>query len=122
MSEADTPTPARRPRQLATNLLSRDMLICATCGKGLSPRDPDLVTVAALITAGNTDQLPGHLRRARENGLTEAELKEVIIHLAFYAGRPGPCPLSRSPSERSNLTPATRDRLPAPQQTPSLGL
>jgi len=54
----------------------------------LSPRDRSLITVAALITGGNTEQLPGHLERARQNGLTEAELKEAIIHLAFYAGWP----------------------------------
>jgi len=30
----------------------------------------------------------GHLARAKDNGLSEAELKEVIIHLAFYAGWP----------------------------------
>jgi 4-carboxymuconolactone decarboxylase len=54
----------------------------------LSPRDRSLITVAALITGGNTQQLPGHLQRAKENGLTETELKEVIIHLAFYAGWP----------------------------------
>jgi alkylhydroperoxidase/carboxymuconolactone decarboxylase family protein YurZ len=29
-----------------------------------------------------------HLGQARQNGLTETELKEVIIHLAFYAGWP----------------------------------
>lgn len=54
----------------------------------LSPRDRSLATVAALIANGNTEQLPGHLRRAKENGLTESELAEVIIHLAFYAGWP----------------------------------
>ncbi|GAB4513978.1 MAG: hypothetical protein Kow0047_25680 [Anaerolineae bacterium] len=54
----------------------------------LSPRDRSLVTVAALIANGNTEQLPGHLLRAKENGLTESELAEVIIHLAFYAGWP----------------------------------
>jgi 4-carboxymuconolactone decarboxylase len=54
----------------------------------LSPRDRSLITVAALIAGGNTEQLTGHLRRARDNGLTETELKEVIIHLAFYAGWP----------------------------------
>ena len=54
----------------------------------LSPRDRSLVTVAALIANGNTEQLPGHLSRARENGLSEEELKEAIIHLAFYAGWP----------------------------------
>jgi carboxymuconolactone decarboxylase family protein/alcohol dehydrogenase-like protein len=37
---------------------------------------------------GITEQLSGHLMRAKDNGLTEAELKEVITHLAFYAGWP----------------------------------
>ena len=54
----------------------------------LPPRDRSLVTVAALIANGNTEQLAGHLSRAKENGLTESELAEVIIHLAFYAGWP----------------------------------
>jgi 4-carboxymuconolactone decarboxylase len=54
----------------------------------LSKRDRSLITVAALITNGSTEQLRGHLARAKDNGLTEAELKEVIIHLAFYAGWP----------------------------------
>ena len=54
----------------------------------LSPRDRSLITVAALIMGGNSEQLPSHLARAKENGLTETELKEVITHLAFYAGWP----------------------------------
>ena len=54
----------------------------------LSPRDRSLITVAALITNGNTEQLSGHLARAGDNGLTDNELKEVIVHLAFYAGWP----------------------------------
>ena len=54
----------------------------------LSPRDRSLVTVAALIANGNTEQLPGHLNLARENGLSETELSEVMTHLAFYAGWP----------------------------------
>ena len=54
----------------------------------LSPRDRSLITVAALIAGGNTEQLPGHLNRARANGLSESEIAEVIIHLAFYAGWP----------------------------------
>jgi 4-carboxymuconolactone decarboxylase len=54
----------------------------------LSPRDRSLITVAALITNGGTEQLPGHLARARDNGLSDTELKEVIVHLAFYAGWP----------------------------------
>lgn len=56
--------------------------------EGLSQRDRSLITVAALVANGNTDQLPGHLNRARTNGISEAELSEVMTHLAFYAGWP----------------------------------
>lgn len=56
--------------------------------KELSPRDRSLITVAALIASGNSEQLSFHLNKAKENGLTETELKEVITHLAFYAGWP----------------------------------
>ncbi len=54
----------------------------------LSKRERSLITVAALIANGNTEQLAGHLNRAKDNGLSETELAEVIIHLAFYAGWP----------------------------------
>jgi 4-carboxymuconolactone decarboxylase len=56
--------------------------------EGLSQRDRSLITVAALIANGNTDQLPGHLNRAKVNGISETELSEVMTHLAFYAGWP----------------------------------
>ncbi|MCH6471795.1 carboxymuconolactone decarboxylase family protein [Sinomonas terrae] len=54
----------------------------------LSPRDRSLVTVAALLAGGNTEQLTFHLARAKENGVSEEELIEAITHLAFYAGWP----------------------------------
>src|SRR5436305_5759663 len=54
----------------------------------LSPKERSLVTVAALTTLGNTEQLVYHLGLAKENGNTEAELIEAITHLAFYAGWP----------------------------------
>jgi 4-carboxymuconolactone decarboxylase len=54
----------------------------------LAPRDRSLITVAALIAGGNTEQLSFHLNKARDNGLSETELIEVITHLAFYAGWP----------------------------------
>ncbi len=54
----------------------------------LSPKERSLVTVASLVTSGNTDQLVYHLGRARENGATIDELVEAITHLAFYAGWP----------------------------------
>jgi 4-carboxymuconolactone decarboxylase len=55
---------------------------------GLSKRDRSLVTVSALIAMNRPDQLRGHLQRARDNGLSEAELIEAITHLAFYSGWP----------------------------------
>ena len=54
----------------------------------LSPKERSLVTVAALTTSGNTDQLVYHLSLARQNGASESELIEAITHLAFYAGWP----------------------------------
>ena len=55
---------------------------------GLSKRDRSLVTVSALVAMNRPDQLRSHLRLARQNGLTEAELVEAITHLAFYSGWP----------------------------------
>jgi 4-carboxymuconolactone decarboxylase len=55
---------------------------------GLSPRDRSLITVAALVALYRTNELPGHLRRALENGVTRDELIEAMTHLAFYAGWP----------------------------------
>jgi 4-carboxymuconolactone decarboxylase len=54
----------------------------------LAARDRSLITVAALITGGDADQLPFHLAHARDNGVSETELIEAITHLAFYAGWP----------------------------------
>jgi 4-carboxymuconolactone decarboxylase len=54
----------------------------------LTPKERSLVTVAALATNGNTEQLGYHLGLAKENGNTEAELIEAITHLAFYSGWP----------------------------------
>lgn len=55
---------------------------------GLSKRDRSLVTVAALTAMGKTDQLKFHLTFARQNGVTDEELQEALLHLAFYAGWP----------------------------------
>jgi 4-carboxymuconolactone decarboxylase len=56
--------------------------------QGLSKRDRSVVTVSALIAMNRTEQLPFHLRRALENGVTQDELVELITHLAFYSGWP----------------------------------
>ena len=55
---------------------------------GLSPRDRSLVTVASLVALYRTNELPFHLSRALENGVTRDEIVETITHLAFYSGWP----------------------------------
>ena len=55
---------------------------------GLSPRDRSLITVASLVALYRTNELPFHLTRAIDNGVTRDELTELITHLAFYAGWP----------------------------------
>jgi 4-carboxymuconolactone decarboxylase len=54
----------------------------------LSKRDRSLITVAALAALYRSNELPFHLKRALENGLTKDELIEAMTHLAFYAGWP----------------------------------
>ena len=54
----------------------------------LSKRDRSLATVSALIAMNRPEQLRAHLAIARQNGVKDAELVEVITHLAFYAGWP----------------------------------
>ena len=54
----------------------------------LNRRDRSLVTCAALVALGKTEQMSFHFPRAIENGVTADELVELITHLAFYAGWP----------------------------------
>ena len=55
---------------------------------GLSKRDRSLITVATLTALYRTGQLPGHINRALDNGVTKEEIGEIITHIAFYAGWP----------------------------------
>jgi 4-carboxymuconolactone decarboxylase len=55
---------------------------------GLSPRDRSLITVTTLIALYRVNELPFHLQRALDNGVTRDEIGELITHLAFYAGWP----------------------------------
>lgn len=54
----------------------------------LSKRDRSLITCAALVAQGKTEQMEFHFGRAIENGVSQEELVELITHLAFYAGWP----------------------------------
>ena len=55
---------------------------------GLSIRERQIASVAALVATGRSSQLPVHLRSSLKAGLTAAELQEVIIQTATIAGFP----------------------------------
>jgi 4-carboxymuconolactone decarboxylase len=70
--------------QYTTDVLFRDLWL----RPDLAPRDRSLVTVSALVATGQVAQIPYHLNRAMDNGLTKEQAGEAITHLAFYVGWP----------------------------------
>jgi 4-carboxymuconolactone decarboxylase len=70
--------------QYTTDLLFRDLWL----RPGLAARDRSLTTVSALVASGQVAQIPYHLNRAMNNGLTATEMGEALTQLAFYAGWP----------------------------------
>ena|SRR5689334_12779342 len=54
----------------------------------LSKRDRSLITCAAIVAFGWTEQMKTHFPRAIRNGVTKEELIEMITHMAFYSGWP----------------------------------
>lgn len=67
-----------------TDFLFRDLWL----RPDLAPRDRSLVTVTALVATGQVEQIPYHLNRAMDNGLTKEQAAESFAHLAFYVGWP----------------------------------
>jgi 4-carboxymuconolactone decarboxylase len=55
---------------------------------GLSHRDRSLVTVTALTAQYRIEQLPFHIGKALDNGVTRDELVELITHVTMYSGWP----------------------------------
>lgn len=54
----------------------------------LPAKQRSMITIAALISGGNFEQLKAHLSIGKQNGITKAEIVEIITHLAFYTGWP----------------------------------
>jgi 4-carboxymuconolactone decarboxylase len=91
MVMADKQRPRDRARAFTPQLaaLVDDPLFAQVWERpALSKRDRSLITVAALVALYRPEQLPAHLVRAVENGVTKQELSEAITHLAFYSGFP----------------------------------
>ncbi len=55
---------------------------------GLDRRTRSAITLAVLTALGREGELELHVRAARTNGLSEAEIAEVLLHTAVYAGVP----------------------------------
>jgi 4-carboxymuconolactone decarboxylase len=55
---------------------------------GLDRKTRSCITLAVLVAGGRTEELELHLRAALRNGLTPAEIKEVLLHCAVYCGVP----------------------------------
>ncbi|MFD4407853.1 aldo/keto reductase [Nocardia sp. NPDC058499] len=58
---------------------------------GLDPRDRSLVTVVALASTAQVDQIPFHLDRAMDNGLTAEEIDPLLRRAGPTADTPAPC-------------------------------
>jgi 4-carboxymuconolactone decarboxylase len=89
---SDTPTAARQAfGDIAPKFAEiTDTVLFGDVWKGsnLSVRDRSLVTVTTLIALYRTNELPFHMKRALQNGVTKDEIIEIITHLAFYSGWP----------------------------------
>jgi 4-carboxymuconolactone decarboxylase len=55
---------------------------------GLDRRTRSCVTLAVLAALRCEEELAMHVRAARRNGLSPAEIGEVLLHTAVYAGVP----------------------------------
>jgi 4-carboxymuconolactone decarboxylase len=55
---------------------------------GLDRRMRSCITLTALVAGGRLEELAMHVRAARRNGLSEEEIKEVLLQCAIYCGVP----------------------------------
>jgi 3-oxoadipate enol-lactonase/4-carboxymuconolactone decarboxylase len=55
---------------------------------GLDRRMRSAVTITALVALGHENELAMHVRAARRNGLSDDEIKEILLQCAIYCGVP----------------------------------
>ncbi|MFB7939170.1 alpha/beta fold hydrolase [Streptomyces sp. NPDC056049] len=56
--------------------------------EGLDRRTRSVVTLTALVAGGHREALADHTRAALRNGLSPAEIREIVLHTAVYCGLP----------------------------------
>ena len=55
---------------------------------GLDRRTRSCITLTALVALGKVEELEMHVRAALRNGLTQDEIREVLLQSAIYCGVP----------------------------------
>lgn len=55
---------------------------------GLTRRERSMITIALLAALGHDEEVAMHVRATRNTGATADDLKEVMLHVAVYAGVP----------------------------------
>jgi 4-carboxymuconolactone decarboxylase len=55
---------------------------------GLDRRTRSAITLTALVALNHLDELAMHVRAAKRNGLSDDEIKEVLLQAAIYCGVP----------------------------------
>ena len=55
---------------------------------GLDRRTRSAITLTALVALNHLDELAMHIRAAKRNGLSDDEIKEVLLQSAIYCGVP----------------------------------
>jgi len=55
---------------------------------GLTSRERSLVTIALLAALGHDEEVAMHVRATANTGATADDLKEILLHVAIYAGVP----------------------------------
>lgn len=55
---------------------------------GLTKRERSLITIALLAALGHREEVAMHVRATKNTGATADDIKEVLLHVAVYAGVP----------------------------------
>lgn len=66
---------------------------------GMDLRTRSIVTVSMLVALGRTHELKTHVRGALNNGVTKAELQEILLHATVYCGFPAAVDAFRAAAE-----------------------
>ncbi len=67
--------------------------------EGLDRKTRSLITLAMLAALKCPQELKGHVRGALNNGCTQEEIREVLLHAAIYAGVPASIDAFRAAQE-----------------------